>query len=67
MSVEQNKQIMRRMIEEIWNKGNLLVADELFAPDTYQPQRARSAAWAGKRKDAGDHVPQRHAGLSHED
>ena len=37
MSVEQNKQIMRRMIEEIWNKGNLLVADELFAADHYSP------------------------------
>ncbi len=37
MSVEQNKQIMRRMIEEVWNKGNLLVADELFAPNHTSP------------------------------
>lgn len=37
MSVEQNKQIMRRMIEEIWNKGNMLVADELFAPNHTSP------------------------------
>jgi predicted ester cyclase len=37
MSVDQNKQIMRRMIEEVWNKGNLLVADELFAPNHTSP------------------------------
>ena len=37
MSVEQNKQIMRRMIEEVWNKGNLLVADELFASNHTSP------------------------------
>ncbi len=37
MSVEQNKQIMRRMIEEVWNKGNLLVAEELFAPEHTSP------------------------------
>ena len=37
MSVEQNKQIMRRMIEEVWNQGNLLVAEELFAPEHTSP------------------------------
>ena len=37
MSVEQNKQIMKRMIEEVWNKGNLLVADELFAANHTSP------------------------------
>jgi len=37
MSIEQNKLIMHRMIEEIWNKGNLLVADELFSADSYSP------------------------------
>jgi predicted ester cyclase/phenylpyruvate tautomerase PptA (4-oxalocrotonate tautomerase family) len=34
---EQNKQIMRRMIEEVWNQGNLATADELFAPDHTSP------------------------------
>ncbi len=34
---ERNKQIMRRMIEEIWNQGNLATADELFAPDHTSP------------------------------
>ncbi len=37
MSIEQNKQIMRRMIEEIWNQGNLATAEELFAPDHTSP------------------------------
>jgi len=37
MSIEQNKQIMRRMIEEIWNQGNLATADELFASTHTSP------------------------------
>ena len=30
---EPNKAIVRRLVEELWNKGNLSVADELFAPN----------------------------------
>ena len=30
---EHNKAIVRRLVEELWNKGNLSVADELFAPN----------------------------------
>ena len=37
MSIEQNKQIMRRMIEEVWNQGNLASADELFAATHTSP------------------------------
>jgi ketosteroid isomerase-like protein len=29
---EQNKTNVRRLVEEVWNKGNMSVADELFAP-----------------------------------
>ena len=29
---EQNKNNVRRLFEEVWNKGNVAVADELFAP-----------------------------------
>jgi len=29
---EQNKTIVRRLFEEVWNKGNQVVVDELFAP-----------------------------------
>ncbi len=29
---EQNKNNVRRLFEEVWNKGNVAVADELIAP-----------------------------------
>ena len=31
MSTEQNKAISRRTFEEAWNKGNLVVIDEVVA------------------------------------
>src|SRR3990172_10163106 len=31
MSVEENKVIVRRLMEEVWNKENLAITDELFA------------------------------------
>jgi len=31
MSVEQNKALGRRWVEEIWGKGNLAVIDEIYA------------------------------------
>ena len=34
---EANKALMRRFIEEVWNKGNMDVADELFHPDHTSP------------------------------
>ncbi len=30
---DQNKAIVRRLFEELWNKGNLSVADQLFSPN----------------------------------
>jgi steroid delta-isomerase-like uncharacterized protein len=30
---ELNKKVVRRLIEEVWNKGNLPLADELFTPN----------------------------------
>jgi steroid delta-isomerase-like uncharacterized protein len=33
MSTEQNKTIVRRYWEEVWNQGNLAVVDELIATD----------------------------------
>ena len=34
---EENKALMRRFIEEVWNKGNLAVADEVFHPQASSP------------------------------
>ena len=33
MSMEQNKALIRRFYEEVWGKGNVNVADEVFAAD----------------------------------
>jgi steroid delta-isomerase-like uncharacterized protein len=33
MSTEQNKALARRMVEEIFNQGNISLVDDLFAPD----------------------------------
>lgn len=33
MSVEKNKAVWMRALEEVWHKGNLSVIDETFAPD----------------------------------
>src|SRR5437870_13390420 len=32
MSAEQNKAVLRRYFEQLWNKGNLAVIDECIAP-----------------------------------
>jgi steroid delta-isomerase-like uncharacterized protein len=34
---EANKALMARFIEQVWNRGNLAVADELFHPDHTSP------------------------------
>ena len=36
-SVEENKAIFHRIIEEVWNQGKLDAADELFAADHESP------------------------------
>ena len=33
MSTEENKAIVRRFYEELWNKGNVAAVDELLAPN----------------------------------
>jgi predicted ester cyclase len=36
-SPEENKALMRRFIEEVWNKGNLGLSDEIFHPQATSP------------------------------
>src|SRR2546429_9053388 len=33
MTTQDNKALVRRVFEEIWNRGNLKALDELFAPE----------------------------------
>lgn len=33
MSPDENKALIRRFYEEVWSKGNVNVAEEVFAPD----------------------------------
>jgi predicted ester cyclase len=33
MSLEENKALIRRFYEEVWNKGNIAVIDDIFASD----------------------------------
>jgi steroid delta-isomerase-like uncharacterized protein len=51
---ESNKAVVRRLIEEVWNKGNLQVADELFGPsyahhDASSPDLGRGPEGEKKR------------------
>lgn len=39
--LEANKSIARRLVEEVWNKGNLKIADELLAADLRDWDAAR--------------------------
>lgn len=44
MSIETNKAIVRRLFEEVLNKGNLAVADELVAADMMEHGNVAKAA-----------------------
>ena len=33
MSTEENKALVRRAIEEVWNQGNVALVDELYSPN----------------------------------
>ena len=37
MTPDERKVLVRRLIDEVWNKGNLDVADEIFHPEAWSP------------------------------
>lgn len=56
MSVEENKAIVRRYLEEAWNRGNVNILDELAAPNyaRYMPGQDKPLDQEGqKRRIAG--------------
>jgi steroid delta-isomerase-like uncharacterized protein len=57
VGTEENKALVRRFYEEVWSKGNLDVADEVFAPDyvRHDPRSAEAAPGPeGQKRVAGD-------------
>jgi predicted ester cyclase len=44
MTLEQNKALARRELEELWSEGHLAVADEIFAPNFVSHQHSRPDA-----------------------
>jgi steroid delta-isomerase-like uncharacterized protein len=41
VTLEQNKTLARRELQELWSEGNLAVADEIFAPNFVSHQHSR--------------------------
>lgn len=57
MSTETNRELVRRFYEEVWSRGRVEVAREIFADDyvrhDLRPTKAESG-WAGQAKIAAD-------------
>ena len=52
MNEEQNKIIVKRFIDEMWNQGKLQLADELFAADCVTHQLRTGESTAGTPRSA---------------
>jgi steroid delta-isomerase-like uncharacterized protein len=48
MSTEQNKALLGRFIEEVFNRGNVSVVDELLAPDFVEREELPPGVPAGR-------------------
>ena len=53
MSIEENKAVIRRYVEELWTAGDLDVADEIIHPNTRNPRG--STVWANGPESVKDH------------
>ena len=56
--LEQNKELVRRMDVEIWNKGNLEIIDELYSPDFvwhFLPTGSETRGIRGLREEVRNH------------
>ncbi len=54
MSAEENKAIVRKLNDEVWNKGNLSAIDELVSPDyVVHETEANDDSIFGQNKQAG--------------
>jgi len=56
--LEQNKELVRRMDAEIWNKGNLEIIDELYSPDFvwhFLPTGSETRGIRGLREEVRNH------------
>ena len=59
-TLEGNKALIRRMNEEVWNKGNLEIVDEIFSVDFVQhflPEEKRSLVPSAMAMGIGGVVP----------
>ena len=46
MSAQENKAIVSRHFEDVWNKGDLAVVEEIYAPDiSYQGEHVTRDEW----------------------
>jgi predicted ester cyclase len=48
MSTEQNKALLRRVMEEVFSRGNISLIDELFAPDFVEHEALPPGIPAGR-------------------
>jgi steroid delta-isomerase-like uncharacterized protein len=53
MSTTENRAIARRADEELFNQGNLAIADELFAPDFVYHDPVSHQDWRGRESVKG--------------
>ena len=66
MSAKPNKTLVRRFYEEVWGKGNVDVADEVFAARAvnrdgheYRSLGQHSADGQDRQVFGGEHIPHR--------